>query len=49
MVFPRGDSYSAPTADNFSAKAAELDYWQVKAARPSRGVGQRSLISMYHI
>jgi hypothetical protein len=40
MVFPRGDSYSARTADNFSAKAAGLNRWQVKAARPSRGVSQ---------
>jgi len=39
IVFPRGDSYSARTADNFSAKAARLNRWQVKAARSSRGVG----------
>ena len=42
MVFPLGDSYSARTADIFSAKAPGLNRWQVKLARPNRGVGQSS-------
>jgi len=32
MVLTRGDGYSARTADNFGAKAARLNRWQVKAA-----------------
>jgi hypothetical protein len=36
----RSDSYSARTADKFSANAAGLNRWQLKAARPRSGIGR---------